>query len=153
MSAWLAFSHGANDAQKAVGVIAALLLAAGRSDTLSAPLWAVLAAGGALTVGTALGGWSIVHTIGRRIYRVRPLDGLASQAGSAAVILASSFAGAPVSTTHVVASSVVGVGAGRGKWTHVHWEVVREMGLAWLTTIPATAALAALALVLWRAVA
>jgi PiT family inorganic phosphate transporter len=152
MSAGLAFSFGANDAQKAVGVIAVLLLASGHTDELSAPLWVLLAAGGALTLGTALGGWAIVRTIGRRIYRLRPLDGLASQTGSAGVILASSFAGAPVSTTHVVASSVVGVGGGRGRWRRVDWEVVREMGLAWIATMPAAALLAALILLVWRAI-
>lgn len=152
-SAALAFSHGSNDAQKAVGVVAALLLASGHGTSLSAPLWAELGSAAALTAGTALGGWKIVKTIGSRIYRIRPLDGLASQTGSTAVILGASFAGAPVSTTHVVASSVIGVGIGRRRWRHVRWEIVREMGLAWLTTIPATAALAAVALIAWRWIA
>ena len=150
MSAWLAFSHGSNDAQKAVGVIAALLLAGGEIDSLSAPIWVELACASALTIGTATGGWTIVRTIGKRIYALRPLDGLASQTSSAGVILGSSFMGAPVSTTHVVASSVVGVGGGRGRWRRVHWTVVREMGIAWVTTIPATAAIAAVSLLAWR---
>jgi PiT family inorganic phosphate transporter len=153
MSAALAFSHGANDAQKAVGVIAALLLADGRIDTLTGPTWATLACAAALTFGTALGGWRIIRTVGRGIYRIRPVEGLASQAASAGVILGASFAGAPVSTTHVVASSVVGIGGGRRRWHHVHWTVVRQMGLAWLITIPVSGALAAVALVLWRLVA
>ncbi len=150
MASGLAFSHGSNDAQKAVGVIAVVLAAGGETDGLEAPLWAVAAAAAALTLGVALGGWRIVRTIGRRIYDLRPLDSLASQASSAAVILAASLAGAPVSTTHVVASSVVGVGGGRRRWHHVRWEVVREMGAVWVTTIPATAALAAVALLAWR---
>lgn len=150
MAAWLAFSHGSNDAQKAVGVIAAVLVAGGEADRLEAPLWAVAAAAAALTLGVTLGGWRIVRTIGRRIYGVRPIDSLASQASSAAVILLASLAGAPVSTTHVVASSVVGAGGGRRRWRHVRWEVVRGMAVAWVTTIPATAAFAALALVAWR---
>jgi PiT family inorganic phosphate transporter len=150
MSAALAFSHGANDAQKAVGVIAALLLADGRIDTLSGPTWATLACAAALTFGTALGGWRIIRTVGRGIYRIRPVEGLASQAASAGVVLGASLAGAPVSTTQVVASSVVGVGGGRRRWHHVHWAVVRQMGLAWLITIPVSAALAAAALVLWE---
>jgi PiT family inorganic phosphate transporter len=152
-SAALAFSHGANDAQKAVGVIAALLLASGHTDTLSAPTWAVVGSAAALTLGTALGGWRIVRTIGQRIYRIRPLDGFASQTGSAGVIIGASLLGAPVSTTHVVASSVVGVGAGRSRWRHVRWTIVREMLLAWVTTIPATAALGGATLVLWRWIA
>lgn len=152
-SAALAFSHGANDAQKAVGVIAALLLATGETDSVSAPLWATAGSAAALTIGTALGGWKIVRTIGQRIYRIRPLDGLSSQTSSSTVILAASFLGAPVSTTHVVASSIVGIGVGRRRWRHIRWVIVKEMGIAWVTTIPATAILAAAALVLWRWVA
>ncbi len=152
-SAALSFSHGANDAQKSVGVIAAILLASGHTDSLGSPLWATLAAALALTVGTALGGWKIVRTIGSRIIRIRPLDGLSSQTGSASVILGASFLGAPVSTTHVVASSIVGIGAGRGRFRHVQWAIVREMGVAWVTTIPASALLAAIAYMIWTWVA
>ncbi|MGZ8476229.1 MAG: anion permease [Candidatus Limnocylindria bacterium] len=150
MSSALAFSHGANDAQKSIGVIAALLLADGRVDTLAAPLWATFLCAAALTVGTGLGGWRIIRTVGRRIYRIRPMDSLASQTSSAGVIFGASLAGAPVSTTQTVASSVVGVGLGERRWHHVHWAVVRQMGLAWLVTIPATAVLAAATLGLWR---
>ena len=149
-SAWLAFSHGANDAQKSVGILAVLLLGHGTTSSLSGPLWTKVACAAALTVGTALGGWRIVRTIGRRIFRIRPVDGLVSQASSAAVILTASLVGAPTSTTHVVASSVVGVGVGRRRYRHVGWVVVREMLLAWVTTIPAAALLAGLLLVPWR---
>jgi inorganic phosphate transporter, PiT family len=152
MSAALAFSHGANDAQKAIGVMAALLLADGRIDTLAAPTWTKLLCAGALTAGTALGGWRIIHTVGRGIYRIQPVEGLVSQASSAAVVFGSSLAGAPTSTTQVVASSIVGVGVGRRQWHHVHWAVVRQMSLAWLITVPATGALAAAGLGLWRIV-
>jgi PiT family inorganic phosphate transporter len=153
MSAALAFSHGANDAQKSVGVIVALLVAAGRIDDLSAPVWAQLGCAAALTAGTALGGWSIVRTIGRRIYRLHPIEGLVSETASSAAILGASLLGAPTSTTQVVASSVVGVGGGRRRWRHVRWAIVRHMAAAWLITIPATAVLAAAALVGWRWVA
>jgi inorganic phosphate transporter, PiT family len=146
MSAWLAFSHGANDAQKAVGLLAALLVADGRLASPSAPTWAVLSCAAALTLGTALGGWRIVKTVGRGIYRIQPADGLASQAASAGVIFGASLAGAPVSTSHVVASSIVGVGGGRGRWRHVRWAAVADMALAWSITVPATAALGGLAL-------
>ena len=152
-SAALAFSHGANDAQKAIGLMAALLLADGRIDTLTAPTWTKLLCAGALTLGTALGGWRIMQTVGRGIYRIEPVEGLVSQGSSAAVVFASSLAGAPTSTTQVVASSIVGVGVGRRHWHHVHWAVVGHMGLAWLITIPATAALAAATLGLWWLVA
>jgi PiT family inorganic phosphate transporter len=151
-SAALSFSHGANDAQKTVGVVAALLLADGRIDSLSAPTWVIVACSAALTAGTALGGWRIIRTVGRRIYRIHPLEGLSSQSSSAGVILGASFLGAPVSTSQVVASSVIGIGVGRRRMRHVNWEIVRQIGIAWLITLPASAALAAAALVLWRLV-
>jgi PiT family inorganic phosphate transporter len=151
MSAALAFSHGANDAQKSVGVIAALLLADGEISTLTAaPKWATIGCAAALTAGTALGGWRIIRTVGRRIYRIRPIDGLSSQTASTAVILGATILGGPTSTTQVVASSVVGIGVGRRRLRHVRWEVVRQMGFAWLITIPATAVLAIGVLGLWR---
>ena len=149
MSAGLAFSHGANDAQKSVGVIAALLLAAGKVDRLAAPTWAVMACAASLTCGTLVGGWPIVKTVGRRIYRIRPVDGLATEAASAGVILGASLLGAPVSTTQVVASSVVGVGGGRRRWRHINWALVRHIALAWVVTIPTTAALAGVAVIVW----
>jgi PiT family inorganic phosphate transporter len=150
MSAALAFSHGANDAQKSVGVIAALLLATGHISTLAAPTWAVLVCAAALTAGTAMGGWRIIHTVGRGIYRIRPVEGLVSQTSSAAVIFGSSLLGAPTSTTQVVASSLVGLGGGRRRWRHVRWPVVGHMGVAWVITIPATGVLAAAMLGLLR---
>jgi len=149
-SGWLAFSHGANDAQKTVGIIAALLLATGRTATLDAPRWVILSCSFALTIGTAMGGWSIVRTIGSRIVRLRPLDGLVSQASSAGVILASSVIGAPVSTSQIVSSSVVGIGIGRRRARHVNWRIVGNIGIAWLTTMPAAAAFAVLSLPVWR---
>jgi PiT family inorganic phosphate transporter len=150
-AAGLSFSHGSNDAQKAMGVIAVLLLASGHTTTMTVPLWAKVVTGLALTAGTALGGWRIVKTIGQRIFSLTPLDSFTSQASSTAVILGASLIGAPVSTTQVVASSVVGTGGGRRRWKHVRWQVVRQMGVAWLTTIPAAALLAVLVLVIWRA--
>ena len=152
MSAALSFSHGANDAQKGMGAIAAVLLATGHLSSFSVPLWAKLACGVALTVGTALGGWRIVRTVGRRIFRLTPTDGFASQSASTAVILGSSFLGAPVSTTQVVASSVVGVGGGRRRWRHVRWAVVRAISTAWLLTLPCTAVLGAVTLGIWEAI-
>jgi PiT family inorganic phosphate transporter len=149
-SGLLALGQGANDAQKSIGVIALVLLANGRTSSLDAPFAATLGAALAMASGTVLGGWGIVRTIGRRIYPLRALDSLASQSGSAAVILASSLGGAPVSGTHVVSSSVVGVGGGRRRWGRIRWAIVTEIGIAWLTTIPATAALAAAALGFWR---
>jgi inorganic phosphate transporter, PiT family len=119
-----------------------LLLANGEIDTLAAPEWVAFACAVALTAGTALGGWRIIRTVGRRIYRIQPIEGLSSQTASAGVIFGASLIGAPTSTTQVVASSVIGIGVGRRRLRHVHWAVVRQMGLAWLVTIPATAVLA-----------
>jgi PiT family inorganic phosphate transporter len=141
-SSALAFAHGTNDAQKTMGLITLALVAAGSIPSFVVPLWVKLTCAIALTVGTALGGWRIVRTLGRGIYRIRPLDGLMSQASSTLVIGGAAALGAPVSTTHVVASSVVGVGAER-RWRHVRWAVVREIGLAWVVTLPATAGLSA----------
>ena len=142
-SAALAFGHGANDAQKSVGVIAALLLASGHAQSLGSPTWAAVACAGALTIGTTLGGWKIVRTVGRGIVRLHPLDGVSTQGASAGVLIAASALGAPVSTTQVVASAVVGTGGGRGRWRHIHWQVVRAIGLGWVLTLPVCAAAAA----------
>jgi PiT family inorganic phosphate transporter len=88
--------------------------------------------------------------VGRRIYRIQPVEGLASQSSSAGVIFGASLLGAPTSTTQVVASSIVGIGAGRRRWHHIHWALVRQIGIAWLITMPITAAIAAGAFGVWR---
>lgn len=149
-SATIAFANGSNDAAKATGIIAALLLASGRASTLTDPLWARGATGVVLTAGTVVGGWAIVRTIGRRIYGIRPLDGLAAQGTSTAVVVASSLVGAPVSTSQVLASSVVGIGVSRHRFLHVNWRIVTTIALAWVTTLPASAAIAAVTLPVWR---
>ena len=147
----LAFAHGTNDAQKTMGLITLALVAAGLIPSFVVPLWVKLICAIALTVGTGLGGWRIVRTLGHGIYRIRPLDGLVSQASSTLVVGGAAALGAPVSTTHVVASSVVGVGAQR-RWKHVRWAVVREMGLAWVVTLPACAGIGAMVALLERLV-
>lgn len=149
-SAFLAFSHGSNDAQKTVGIVAGLLVASGNATSLTVPLPVVLCASISLTLGTALGGWGIIKTVGRRIFPIRSLDGLVSQSSSASVIFAASLIGAPVSTTQVVSSSIVGIGVGRSRWRHISWEVVRSIAVAWVTTMPAAAIIAAVALPIWK---
>ena len=149
-SAGLAFAHGANDAQKTMGVLTLALVSAGALDSFVVPLWVKISCGVALSVGTALGGWRIVHTIGRSIYRLRPIDGLVSSGSSALIISAASAVGAPVSTTHVVASSVVGTGAER-RVRHVGWRIVRDILAAWVITMPACALLAGLTCLLGKA--
>ncbi|HTY72412.1 MAG TPA: inorganic phosphate transporter [Actinomycetes bacterium] len=148
-SAALAFAHGTNDAQKTMGLITLALVTAGSIPSFVVPLWVKVVCGAALTVGTAFGGWRIAHTIGRGIYRIRPLDGLVSQGASTLVIGGAAMLGGPVSTTHVVASSVVGVGIERRR-RHVRWAVVQEILLAWLVTMPACAAMAAAVAVVER---
>ena len=148
-SSALAFAHGTNDAQKTMGLITLALVATGSIPSFAVPLWVKLVCATALTVGTAMGGWRIVRTLGRGIYRIRPLDGLMSQASSSMVIGGAAVLGAPVSTTHVVASSVVGVGAER-RWRHVRWAVVREIGLAWVVTLPVCAGIGAAVVLLER---
>jgi PiT family inorganic phosphate transporter len=153
MSAALSYGHGANDGQKAMGVVVALLIATGHLQSFSVPAWVRLSCGLALTLGTAMGGWRIVRTIGMRIFRLAPIDGFASQTASTAVILSATYAGAPISTTQVVASSVVGIGGERRRWRRVRWAVVRAMAAAWVLTLPGSALIGAVTLVVWKAVA
>lgn len=152
MSAVLSLSHGANDGQKAMGLVAALLIATGRLHSFGVPLWVKLACAAGLSLGTAMGGWRVVRTVGRGLFRLDSLDAFSSQVASAGVILAAAYAGAPVSTTHVVASSVVGVGTGRRRFRHVHWSIVRAMAFGWLVTLPAAGLLGAVSLIAWKAV-
>lgn len=149
-SGLLTAGQGANDAQKAVGVIGAVLVANDVTTSPAAPLWVVLGTAAAMALGVVLGGWRIVRTIGQRIYDLRQLDALASQTGSAAVLLGASLWGAPISATHVVSSSVVGIGGARRRWGRIRWAVVSEIGVAWVTTLPVTALLAAGMLLVWR---
>jgi PiT family inorganic phosphate transporter len=148
-TAALAFAHGSNDAQKTMGLVTLALVGGGRLSHFAVPLWVELLAAAALTLGTSLGGWRVVRTLGRHITHLRPLDGLAGQGSSSVIVLAASLAGAPISTTDVVAPAIVGVGTGE-RWRRVRWRVVREIGLAWLVTLPVAAVLAALAFPVWR---
>jgi inorganic phosphate transporter, PiT family len=149
----LATTLGANDGAKAIGVIALVLVATGHASTLDAPTWVRAATAVALGLGAVTGGLPIARTLGRRVFRVRSVDGLSSQSASVLVAVASSAAGAPVSTSQIVASSVVGVGVARHRWRHVSWNVVAAIAVNWVTTLPGCAALGAVALVTWRALA
>jgi PiT family inorganic phosphate transporter len=151
-TAALAFAHGSNDAQKTMGVLTLALVATGRLSHFAVPWWVAVVSAAALTIGTSLGGWRVVRTLARGIYPLRTLEGLVSQGSSATIVLAASLVGAPISTTDVVAPSVVGVGTGE-RWHHVRWKVVEEIGLAWVVTLPVSGALAALAWPVWRSLA
>jgi PiT family inorganic phosphate transporter len=135
-------ADGSNDGQKAMGLATGLLLAAGSIHRFAVPLWVDATVAFALAAGTASGGRRIVRTVSSRFYRGGPLDGVAAQSASAVAILGAVFLGAPVSTSTVVASSMVGVGAAR-RHRHVHWPTVRNVLTAWIATVPACAALGA----------
>jgi PiT family inorganic phosphate transporter len=140
-AASLAFSHGANDAQKSMGILTLVLLLGGFIQEFAVPFWVMLSCAVAITLGIVSGGWRIVRTLGFAIYRVRPLHALDSQMTSAAVIFGASMIGAPVSTTHVVATSIMGVGyAERPK--AVKWGKAGEIAMTWIITIPSGAMVA-----------
>jgi PiT family inorganic phosphate transporter len=138
----LALSHGANDAQKTMGVIALGLLIAGQISTFGIPFWVIVASASAIAFGTSIGGWQLIKTLGSKFYKIRPIHGFAAQATSAAVILVASLIGVPVSTTQVVSSAIMGVGAAE-RLSKVRWGVAGEILIAWVITIPITALLAA----------
>ena len=142
-AATLALSHGTNDAQKTMGIITMGLLAGGALSRFVIPTWVIAACAGSIALGTALGGWRIIHTLGAKFYRVRPVHSLASQIASAGVILGAALIGGPVSTTHVVSTTILGVGAAE-RLSKVRWGVVGQIVVAWLLTIPASALLAVL---------
>ena len=137
-AAGLAFSHGANDAQKSMGILTLVLVVGGFIPTFEVPFWVMLACGTAITLGILSGGWRIVRTLGFAIYKVRPLHALDSQLTAAVVIFGASLAGAPVSTTHVVTTSITGIGASE-RPRAVRWAKARQIATTWLITIPGAA--------------
>jgi PiT family inorganic phosphate transporter len=138
----LGLSHGANDAQKTMGIITLALVTGGVLKEFAVPTWVIIACAGMISLGTALGGWRLIRTLGARFYKIRPLDGFTAQLASASVILIASLFGGPVSTTQVVSSSIMGVGAAE-RLNKVRWGVAQEIAVAWLLTIPITALLGA----------
>ncbi|HET6444650.1 MAG TPA: anion permease [candidate division Zixibacteria bacterium] len=142
-SVGLALSHGSNNAQKVMGIIALGMVSTGLADSFVTPLWVIALAAGAMALGTLFGGQRIIRTLGGKFYKIRPVHGFASQATSATIVLGASLFGGPVSTTQVVSSSIVGVGSAE-RPSKVRWGVFKEIGLAWILTIPATALIAAL---------
>ena len=138
----LALSHGTNDAQKTMGIITLALVTGGYLDTFAVPFWVILICASMIALGTAVGGWKLIKTLGGKFYKIRPVDGFASQLASAAVIIGASILGGPVSTTQVVSSAIMGVGAA-DRVNKVRWGVAGEIATAWFLTIPATALVAA----------
>lgn len=142
-AAVLAFSHGANDAQKSLGMLTLVLLLGGFIPRFEVPFWVMLSCAVTMTLGIMSGGWRIVRTLGFAIYKVRPLHALDSQLTSAGLILSASVIGAPVSTTHVVATAIMGIGASE-RPRDVRWSKAREIVSAWLLTMPAAALVGAI---------
>jgi PiT family inorganic phosphate transporter len=138
----LALSHGANDAQKTMGIITMSLVTLGLLPDFQVPFWVILACAAAIGLGTALGGQKIIRTMGVGIFRIRPVHGFATQATSAAVIIGAALVGGPVSTTHVVSSAVMGVGASE-RMSKVRWGVAGNILVSWFVTIPVSAGVAA----------
>jgi inorganic phosphate transporter, PiT family len=138
----LGLGHGANDAQKTMGVITMGLVVLGLQSEFFVPWWVILLSASALSLGTAVGGWRIIRTLGGKFYRIRPIHSFTSQMSSGGVILAASLLGGPVSSTQVVSSSIIGAGAAQRR-SQVRWHVLRDILLAWFITVPTSAGLAA----------
>jgi PiT family inorganic phosphate transporter len=150
-AAMFSLGHGGNDAQKTMGIIAAALVASSVNANASheIPLWVVLACHAAIGLGTLTGGWRIVHTMGSRITKLKPVGGFAAETAGAAAIFMSTFGGIPVSTTHTITGGIIGVGATR-RLSAVRWGIARRVVWAWILTIPMSALIAALAYLLVR---
>lgn len=142
-AAMMSFSHGSNDAQKAMGIITLALLSGGYVDSLEVPTWVKLAAATSMGLGTAAGGWKIIKTMGGKIFKLEPISGFAADLNSSIVVFGATLLHLPVSTTHVVSGSIMGVGTAK-RVSAVRWGVAQQMLMAWVLTIPCTAAMSAI---------
>src|SRR5207247_4810717 len=132
---WVAFTHGANDAQKTMGVIALALFESGHISHFYIPTWVIVAAGLAIGAGTYVGGWRIMRTLGQRVFSIEPASGFAAQTTAGATIYLATHFGYPLPTTHVISGSVIGAGATR-RLSAVRWGVAVDLVFAWLRPIP-----------------
>jgi inorganic phosphate transporter, PiT family len=142
-AAFMAFAHGSNDAQKTMGIITLALLSAGIIDDFTVPTWVIVVSATALSLGTAVGGWRIMHTMGQRVAKLEPVHGFAAETTAATILLGTAELGMPVSTTQVISGAIMGVGSSQGL-RHVRWGVARRILVAWVLTLPAAGTLAAL---------
>jgi inorganic phosphate transporter, PiT family len=140
---YMAFSHGSNDAQKTMGIITLALFSAKVIPTNEVPVWVIVLAASAISLGTAIGGWRIMGTMGHKVVDLEPIHGFAAETTAATVLLATAHFGMPVSTTHVISSAIMGVGSSKGA-RGVRWGVARNILFAWVLTIPAAATVGAL---------
>ena len=143
-AATMAFSHGSNDAQKSMGIITLALVSGGFLEAFEVPFYVKILCATAMAVGTALGGWRIIKTIGGKIFKLEPISGFAADLNSSMIIFSATLLHLPVSTTHVVSGSIMGVGTAK-RVNAVRWGVAQQMVLAWVLTIPCTAIMGALA--------
>jgi PiT family inorganic phosphate transporter len=150
-AAYMAFSHGSNDAQKTMGIMTLALVTAGVIPEFKVPLWVIFVAASAISLGTAAGGWRIIKTMGTRVVKLDPVHGFAAETSAATIIFVASHFGMPVSTTHVISSAIMGTGAS-DRFNAVRWGVARNIGVAWVLTIPAAGLTAALAYLVLRPV-
>jgi PiT family inorganic phosphate transporter len=148
-AAFFSLNHGANDAQKTMGIIAGILFAAGYIPTFDIPFWVVLAAHTAIGLGTLAGGWRIIHTMGSKITKLQPVGGFAAETGAATALMIATLTGVPVSTTHAITGSIVGVGATR-RLSAVRWGIAGQIVWAWVLTIPAAFTIGAVSYMLMR---
>ena len=143
-AAYMALSHGSNDAQKTMGIITLALVSAGLLSEPTVPLWVIFLSASAMALGTAAGGWRIIRTMGQKVVKLDPVHGFAAETTAATVIFGASALGVPVSTTHVISSAIMGVGAS-DRFSAVRWGVAGNIVVAWVLTIPASAIVAWLA--------
>jgi len=143
-SAWFALAHGANDGQKTMGIIVLVLLSEGILSEFEVPIWVILAAASAIALGTFAGGYKVIKTLGMRIVRLRPYQGFSAETGGGIVLAIFATLGIPASTTHAITGSIMGAGSVRRKYA-VRWKVGRQIVIAWLVTIPGSAAIAFMA--------
>jgi PiT family inorganic phosphate transporter len=148
-AAYMAFSHGSNDAQKTMGIMTLALVTAGVIPEFKVPLWVILLAATAISLGTAAGGWRIIRTMGTKVVKLDPVHGFAAETTAASIIFTASHFGMPVSTTHVISSAILGVGS-TGRLSAVRWGVARSIVTAWVLTLPAAGLVAAIAYFILR---
>lgn len=142
---FMAISHGTNDAQKAMGVITMTLVTAGYLHTVEVPIWVISASAIVMGLGTAFGGWKVIKTLGVNLLKIRPVQGFAAETSASVVILGAASLGVPVSTTHVIASAIMGVGS-TTRFSAVRWGIARDIVIAWIFTLPICALVAGILL-------
>jgi len=140
-AAWMSFSHGMNDAQNAMGIITMALVSYGALSTFKVPLWVMFACAFAMGLGTSMGGWKVIKTMGTKVFKLQPVHGFSAETSAATVIAGMSLFGIPISTTHVISTAIMGSGSSQ-RLSTVRWGIVKNIVIAWIITIPASATIA-----------